>query len=181
MQIAQIGALPPETLRCTDSGRLAAMEKGVTHRALSRTGTKRLLHRPKTGRLWNDHHGAVIIETAIVLPLLILLLLGIVSYGGWFMAAHSLQQAANEAARASLAGLDAAERRELVDRTLAHSVIHTGTLEPKLVSVETAQDSGFYTVMLSYDIAQSGLFRHSLIPLPGNTIERAAVVQLNSL
>ena len=35
---------------------------------------------------------------------LILLLSGIWAYGCWFMTAHSLQQAANDAARASVAG-----------------------------------------------------------------------------
>lgn len=132
-------------------------------------------------RMRRDESGAVLIEAAIALPIIIMLLLGIVSYAGWFMAAHSLQQAANEAARASLAGLDSGERRELVGQAIAKSVLNAGTLQPDLVTVSTAQDANYFTVSLSYDVAASRLFKASVVPLPGPTIDRDAVIQLSSL
>lgn len=128
-----------------------------------------------------DTRGAVLVEAAIVLPILITLLLGIVTYAGWFMAAHSLQEVANDAARAAIAGLDAGERQALVDKTVAQSVLHAGTLKPELVTVRTALDGNYYRVTLSYDVEGSELFQNSLVPLPSSTIEREALVELESL
>lgn len=130
--------------------------------------------------LRDDTRGAVLIEAAIALPVLLVLLLGIVTYAGWFMAAHSLQQAANDAARAAMAGIDAEERQQLVDESLASSVLHTGTLNPELVEASNSLDGSYFTVSLTYDVRGSGLFSTNLIPLPGDTIQRNAVVQLTS-
>jgi Flp pilus assembly protein TadG len=127
-----------------------------------------------------DSGGAVLVEAAIALPILIMLLLGIVTYGLWFMAAHSLQQAGNDAARSALAGIDADERQELVDQSVEHSVVNAGTLNANLVTVTTSQDQAYFAVSLTYDAAQSGVFSRSLVPLPAKTIQRTAVVQLNS-
>lgn len=131
--------------------------------------------------LASDRRGAVLVEAAFALPILITILLGVLTYGGWFMAAHSLQEVANDAARASVAGLDALERREIVDNIVAKSVLRTGTLEPDLVTVTTGIHDTFYRVTLTYDLSQSQIFRNSLIPLPGDTIQREALVQLSSM
>lgn len=130
-------------------------------------------------RLPADHEGTALVEAAIALPILITLLFGILTYGCWFMAAHSLQQAANDAARAAIAGIDARERRELVDQSIAH-MPGAAILEQDLLTVTTAQEGRYYTVSLAYEAARARLFSHSLIPLPSGTIHRAAVVQLNA-
>jgi Flp pilus assembly protein TadG len=131
-------------------------------------------------RLTGDARGAVLVEAAIALPILITLLLGIVTYAAWFMAAHSLQEAANDAARAALAGIDGDERQQLVDQSVANSVIDTGTLNADLVTVTTAQDASYYKVTLRYDAEHSALFASALVPLPAGVIRRTAVVQLSS-
>ncbi len=128
-----------------------------------------------------DRRGAVLVEAALALPVLITLLLGVVTYAGWFMAAHSLQQVANEAARASVEGLDAIERRQIVDATVAESVLHAGALDPDLVTVQTGIEGAYYRVTLVYDTTRARLFENSLIPLPGKTIAREAIVQLPAL
>jgi Flp pilus assembly protein TadG len=145
----------------------------------SRIGCRRLAELLR--ELSCSKRGAVIVEAAIAIPILITLLLGILTYGGWFMAAHSLQEAANDAARSALAGLDAIERQALVDRSLARSVLQAGTLAPDLVSVETETDGSFYKVMLSYDVENSAIFQSSFVPLPSGAIRREAMVELNSL
>lgn len=128
-----------------------------------------------------DTRGAVVIEAALVLPFLILLMLGIMTYSQWFMAEHSVQQAANDAARAALAGLTESERDGIVNDSLAHSVLHAGTVDPHLLSVQTGLDGAYYTVSVSYDAQASSLYRNSLFPLPARTIRRTATVQLTSL
>lgn len=129
-------------------------------------------------RFIRDRDGAVLVEAAFALPILIMLLLGVVTWSGWFMAAHSLQEVANEAARASLAGMDAADRQAIVQQTVNRSVLQTGTLQPELVSVSTGLSDDYFRVTLSYDLTKSQIFRNSLVPLPGTTIQRDALVRL---
>ncbi|MEJ8631645.1 TadE/TadG family type IV pilus assembly protein [Sphingomonas sp. I4] len=57
--------------------------------------------------------GVAAVEMALVLPFLLALLMGIVSYGDYFLTAHLVQQAAHDAARASLAGMNATERKSI--------------------------------------------------------------------
>ena len=50
--------------------------------------------------------GSAAIEFALVAPMLVLLLAGMVVYGGWFWLAQSVQSLATESARAALGGMD---------------------------------------------------------------------------
>lgn len=128
-----------------------------------------------------DTRAAVLVEAAFALPILIMLLLGVVTWSGWFMAAHSLQEVANEAARASVAGMDAAERQQIVEATVDKSVLQTGTLQPELVQISTGLSDEYFRVTLNYDLTKSRIFRNSLIPLPGDSIKRDALVRLPQL
>ncbi|HSI16265.1 MAG TPA: TadE family protein, partial [Sphingomonas sp.] len=56
--------------------------------------------RSLAARLAVDLRGVAVVEMAIVLPVLLVILMGIVTYGSWFLTAHSVQQVANDAARA---------------------------------------------------------------------------------
>src|SRR3546814_19456555 len=56
--------------------------------------------------LAREERGAAIVEMALVLPLLLALLMGVLVYGQYFMLAHNVQQAANDGARASIVCLD---------------------------------------------------------------------------
>lgn len=132
-------------------------------------------------RLHSDDRGAVLIEAAFVLPLVIILLLGSVSYGVWFMAAHSVQQAANEGARAVLAGIDAEDREAIVAEVVSEGVLSAGTVDASKVTVETELEGNVYTVSVSYDISDSLLRSTSLIPLPEGPITRQARVRLSSI
>ena len=128
-----------------------------------------------------DDRGAVIIEAAFVLPLLVGLLYGVVTYACWFMAAHSLQQAANDAARAAVAGIDSGDRANIVAQNISQSVLNAGTVQADLVTYSTSQIGNFYSVSVSYQVARSPLFRAGLVPVPQQAITRTAVVQLMSL
>lgn len=123
----------------------------------------------------------MLVEAAITLPLLIMILLGVVTYGLWFMSAHSIQQAANEGARAALAAIDDDEREAIVRQTVADGVVSVGTVNPQLVSVETRLDQNLFTVSVSYDASRDTLFTMSLIPMPDSSITRTARVRLTSL
>ncbi|MBA4091377.1 MAG: pilus assembly protein TadE [Sphingobium sp.] len=124
--------------------------------------------------------GSSLIEAAFALPLLILLLMGILAYGSWFMTAHSLQQAANDAARASVAGLNATERRTLVDQSVVAARTAFPAPAAQTIGVTTGESSGYYTVTLRYSLSSAPLFSAMPFPMPGNVLERSAVVRIAS-
>jgi Flp pilus assembly protein TadG len=130
--------------------------------------------------LLRHQSGSVLIEAAFVLPLLILLLMGMLAYGSWFMTAHSLQQAANDAARASVAGLDAAERRLLVDQSIVAARNAFPSPAAQTIAINTGEASGYYTVTLRYDLSNAPLFSAIPFPMPRGTLERSAVVRIAS-
>lgn len=131
--------------------------------------------------LRHDERGSLLVEAAFAVPLLIGLLFGILIYGSWFMAAHSIQQAANDAARTAVAGLDAAERRTLVDNSVAASLTGAATVNAASVSVSTSLNDAYYTVTLAYDLSAVPLFRAIPFPLPAAQIRREAVVRLTAV
>src|SRR5690606_30146982 len=65
-------------------------------------------------RIRTDISATSAVEFAMLAPLFILFLLGMVAYGIYFGASHSVQQIAADAARTAISGLDAAERKTLV-------------------------------------------------------------------
>src|SRR3546814_13487189 len=76
--------------------------------------------------LAREERGAAIVEMALVLPLLLALLMGVLVYGQYFMLAHNVQQAANDGARASIVGLDTADRSAVAHRAVARSLQAVG-------------------------------------------------------
>lgn len=132
-------------------------------------------------RLLADQCGAVLVETAICLPIVITMLLGMLTYGQYFMAAHSVQQAANEASRAAIAAINEADRSRIVDESIAKSVVGGGAFDPSLISVRKSSQAPYFTVTVSYDIAKTGLPAASIIPLPTGEIVRSSTVKLVAL
>ncbi|MGX7894804.1 TadE/TadG family type IV pilus assembly protein [Tsuneonella sp. HG222] len=129
--------------------------------------------------LLRDEGGAVMVEAAFAFPILIVLLLGMVTYGMWFAAAHALQEGANSAARSTLGALDAGERDAQVDKTVARMLASSSMLNPAKVETDTSLDGTYYSVTLTYDISEESLFANSIVPLPGDTIVRSALVEVS--
>src|ERR1700744_4715711 len=107
------------------------------------------------------------------------MLLGIVSYGGYFWIAHSIQQLANDSARAALAGLTASERQTLAQATLTSEIADYQMLSGALAQISYSGDSNGYTVSVSYDASNSGFWAASgLVPMPSSTVTRTATIKL---
>ena len=140
-----------------------------------RRGTPRLPFR----RFQRAVGGTAAIEFAILAPVLLLMLLGILVYGVYFMMAHAMQQMANDAARAALAGLSDTERQQLAAASLANELPTYGFLDPKLVQLAYTDQSQVMTVNLAYDASASPIFSLSgVLPMPPSSIVRTASVQL---
>lgn len=126
------------------------------------------------GRLVRGERGAAIIEMALVLPLFLALLMGVLVYGQYFMLAHSVQQAANDGARASIAGLDTADRSAVATRTVGRSLQAVGGTH----SVTVSETTEAVTVAVTFTAPQNSILRSSFVPSPGTVIRARATFEL---
>lgn len=130
-------------------------------------------------RLVSERRGTAIIEFAILLPVLITLLMGVICYGLYFGAAHSVQQLAADAARHSIAGATLTERRAMVTGFVnTHGPSYFLVRTERLSEVSaTEQTGGRLLVRISYDATWLPIFGFSkLVPLPPSTITRDCVI-----
>lgn len=127
-----------------------------------------------------DRGGSAAVEFALVLPIGLIFFCGLVAYGLYFSVAHSVQQLAADAARASVGGLDDAERGNIARAHIASSGGNYPLLKIDRLTV-TAQplsaDPAKFQVRVAFDSADLPIWLFSgLIPLPPKTIERAAII-----
>ncbi|TGP22884.1 pilus assembly protein [Mesorhizobium sp. M1D.F.Ca.ET.184.01.1.1] len=132
-----------------------------------------------------DAAGTSAVEFAMLAPIFILLLLGMVAYGIYFGASHSVQQIAADAARTAIAGLNQTERQALVTDFITHDVAGYPFVDPKKLTVDakdSAVDGSQFVVSVSYDARNLpiwNLFR--TLPLPGTTIQRQSTIRVGGI
>lgn len=127
--------------------------------------------------LLRDSRGAAIVEFALLAPVLLMILLGMLGYGQYFLLAHSTQQLANDSARATIAGMSAAERLSLANATMARELLRLPEIRPGTASLTVAEAPPTITVSVRVDASRIGLFHVKLLPMPNPMIERSAVIQ----
>lgn len=130
--------------------------------------------------LARNQRGTVLIEAAFALPVLVTMLFGILIYGTWFMTAHNLQQAANDAARAAVAGLNTTERRTLVDQSVTAARAAFPVPGAQNITVATTESGGYYRVTLRYDMTNAPLLAAVPLPAANRMLERSAVVRIST-
>lgn len=127
--------------------------------------------------LKRDRRGVAAVEFALVCPILIFLMIGMIVWGGWFWLAHSVQSIASEAARAAVAGLDPAERESLARSAVVRLVEGTGVTAAQL-SVRVRAEDDLIRVDVAYDAADHPvLILADLVPAPPRVIERTASIR----
>lgn len=123
--------------------------------------------------------GSAAIEFAVLTPIFLVFILGIVCYGSYFWLAHSIQQLANDAARSAVAGLSGSERQSLAQGTLNAEIGNYGMLNPTLASVNYQGTQQVFSISISYNAAGTPFFvAANLIPMPSTTIVRSAAIRL---
>ena len=127
-----------------------------------------------------DDGGAAAVEFALIGPLFVLLLAGVVVYGGWLWLAQSVQAVASEAARAAVAGLDHEERRLLAQSEVQEGLSHASrVLDADHLSTRIISDDQRVEVVLVYDASEHPILQlMNLVPGPSRRIERRAVVRV---
>lgn len=111
--------------------------------------------------------------------MLIVLLAGMVVYGGWFWLAQSVQSLAAEGARAAVGGLDAVEREQLARAFVTDQAGAAAGLDPALVTVSVASDAQAIRVQVAYDArANPVMLLAGPLPKPPTLIQRSATVRI---
>jgi Flp pilus assembly protein TadG len=128
--------------------------------------------------LSSDRSGNALIEFALLSPILVMLLLGMLGYGQYFLTAHTIQQLANDAARAAIVGRTAAERQALARASVTQGLANAAVAQPGEVSSAVAEADGRVTVTLSVDSRALSLLRSGMVPMPDPMIERRAVAEV---
>jgi Flp pilus assembly protein TadG len=125
--------------------------------------------------------GASAVEFAIVFPLFLFALFGIVMYGAYLAVVHGVQQLAASAARSSVAGLSEAERVSLAESYVQSNATAYPLIAPGRLTVRAGaapDNANVYIVTVGYDA--SHMFIYALpgfVPAPSPHILRAAAIQ----
>ena len=128
-------------------------------------------------QLRRNQRGASVVEFALLAPIFVTLLFGMLGYGQYFYLSHSLQQIANNAARATVAGLTTAERTTIAGDAVTREGQAQGSLIAARLGSRVADADGYTTVTVTYDASNIALLRTGLFPSPGTTIERRALIR----
>ena len=133
------------------------------------------------GAFLRSRAGNAAVEFALIAPVLIVVVFGTIVFGLYFGVLNSVQQLASEAARASVAGVTEAERRDLARRFIQSAIPSYGLLRPYALSVSAGfepADPNLFTVTLVYDASSLGLGAFSgVVPVPIDRVERSATIR----
>lgn len=132
-----------------------------------------------------DTRGVAAIEFAILTPVFLLLLTGMMAYGVYFGAAHSLQQLAADAARTAIAGLSEGERNRLVNAYLDANADSYMLIERRLLTAsigDRPSDPDHYNVTLRYDASELPIWNlYPPLPLPSRVMVVGATIRQGGL
>lgn len=109
---------------------------------------------PSRQKFYRGVGGSAAVEFAIISPVFALMVFGMIAFGIWLSAANTIQQAAAGAARASVAGLNAAERETFARDYVANTLVSSALVDAERVRVEVTDNpalEGSYRVVVIYN------------------------------
>jgi len=131
--------------------------------------------------LVRDTRATAVVEFAILTPVFLLMLTGMMAYGIYFGAANSIQQLSADAARTAIAGLDQTERNKLVDAFLNNNAGQYLLIDRSQVSFTIGDKPGDptqYRVTVHYNAAELPIWNLYLpLPLPSKTITYTSTIR----
>jgi Flp pilus assembly protein TadG len=117
------------------------------------------------------------VEFAMLLPLFLVLVFGIVVFGAYLTMVHGVQQLAAEAARSSVAGLSEVERVSLAENYVTTNAGSYPLLQPGHLTVNAATSgSDVFVVTVNYDASDNVIYTLPFVPAPPSTIIRSAAI-----
>jgi Flp pilus assembly protein TadG len=135
----------------------------------------------RPARWRHDTRGTAALEFAILTPVFLLMLTGMLAYGIYFGAAHALQQLAADAARTAIAGQDARERELLVSSFIERNAGSYMLIDPARLTFEigdSPDDPNQYEIELRYDATELPIWNlYPPLPLPSSDIVYGATIR----
>lgn len=134
---------------------------------------------------FREQSGTSAIEFALLSPIFILLLLGMVAYGIYFGASNSVQQIAADAARTAIAGLNESERQALVTRFVNNNAggypfVDSGKLTYQ--AKDSTADGNQFVVSIQYDARNLPIWNlFPALSMPGTTISRRSTIRVGGI
>ncbi|MCB1470399.1 MAG: pilus assembly protein [Rhizobiaceae bacterium] len=129
--------------------------------------------------------GTAAIEFAIIAPIFLFMVIGMIAYGIYFGASHSIAQISADAARVALAGLDENERQQLVNDFIqrnANDYVFVDAANLLVNAHDNVQDGTQFVVAVSYQAADLPIWNLlSGLPLPQTTILRQSTIRVGGI
>lgn len=137
--------------------------------------------RASGSRPGSGEEGVAALEFAIVAPLFLALVFGIIVYGIYFTIWIAVTEAASEGARASVAGLDTAERITLATDEVTNFFTAYGPMlslsHATILAQQVPGNAGAFEVAVTYDFSSMGLGTLAgLLPVPTATPTATVIV-----
>lgn len=136
-------------------------------------------------RFRRSNTGTSAVEFALLAPVFILILLGMVAYGIYFGASNSVQQIAADAARTALAGLNQTERQTLVASFLSNNASGYPFVDASKLTYQandSTADGNQFVVSIQYDARNLPIW--NLFPrlvMPNTTISRRSTIRVGGI
>ncbi|WP_420966541.1 TadE/TadG family type IV pilus assembly protein [Bradyrhizobium sp. B120] len=131
-------------------------------------------------RLFRCRSGASAVEFALMLPLFLAFIFGIIVFGSYLAMVHGVQQLAAEAARSSIAGMTDTERNSLATSYVTANASTYPLLVASNLTVNAAPsplNANVYVVTVNYNAASNFIYSLPFLPKPASTIVRSAAIQ----
>lgn len=130
-------------------------------------------------RLLLCRRGASAVEFAMVLPVFLTIVFGIVVFGSYLAVIHGVQQLAAEAARSSVAGMSETERGALAKSYVSANADTYPLIDKTHLSVDAATsgaNANVFVVTVNYDASSMFIYSLPFVPMPPTLIARSAAI-----
>ncbi|WP_092150132.1 TadE/TadG family type IV pilus assembly protein [Bradyrhizobium sp. NFR13] len=130
-------------------------------------------------KLLSCRRGASAVEFAMLLPVFLSIVFGIVVFGSYFAVVHGVQQLAAEAARSSVAGLTETERGSIASTYVTSNAATYPLINASKLSVNAATSSSnanVFVVTVNYDASTMFIYSLPFVPMPPSQVARSAAI-----
>lgn len=114
------------------------------------------------------------------MPVFLITVFGIVTFGSYLAVVHGVQQLAAEAARTSIAGLNDAERGNLATSYISANAASYPFILASHLTVNAAKSAGnarVFVVTVDYDASSTFIYAlPTFVPMPPRRIVRSAAI-----
>ncbi len=134
----------------------------------------------ETARFGDNKEGVSAVEFALVAPIFLALVFGIICFSTLMSTYNGVQQLVAEAARAAVAGISDTERDQIARDFVGANASGYPFIDPAKLQVTTTSNaaSATFQVAVSYDMSDSFVYRFGdLLPLPQPVFQRSSVIQ----